>query len=545
MATTKAATPMTRDESGFAGHPRGLPTLFFTELWERFSYYGMRAILVLYMVAPVAQGGLGFDTKHATSIYGTYTMAVYLTALPGGMVADHWLGARLAVLLGGLVIACGHFAMVFHSLAFFYLGMVLIALGTGLLKPNISAMLGKLYSKDDPRRDSGFSIFYMGINVGAFFAPLVCGYLAQGESFKAFVARMGFDVSTSWHWGFGAAGVGMCLGLVIFLLNAKRFPDAPPTSDDASAEERADESVSAAAASAVADSKPRNPIIAVVLSLILPGMGHVYKGQVGAGLSWLLAYILGWIWYFAYGGGTILSVVIAGLVIACAISVVRRSTATTQLSPGEWKRVGAIFVFFLFTILFWAAYEQKGASLNLFAKDLVRTEVFGMKFPSSWLQSCTPLFVIILAPIFSLLWVRLGKRQPSSPVKFTLGLLFIGLAYCLLVPAALMTVNGRISPLWLVSLYFLEVVGEMCLSPVGLSTVTKLAPVKLVGIMMGVWFLASSFGSKLAGYFSGFYVPQSGTLVKLYGSIAVGLLISAGLLALLTPRIKKLMGAVK
>jgi POT family proton-dependent oligopeptide transporter len=547
LDTTTDATPVTMDDSGLAGHPRGLPTLFFTELWERFSYYGMRAILVLDMVAPIAQGGLGFDTKHAASIYGTYTMSVYLTALPGGMIADRWLGARLAVLLGGIVIACGHFSMVFHSMAFFYLGMVLIAVGTGLLKPNISAMLGNLYGKDDPRRDSGFSIFYMGINVGAFFAPLVCGYLAQGESFKGFVARMGFDVSTSWHWGFGAAGVGMCLGLVIFLLNAKRFPDAPPGdegSDDASDLERADESLSAAAASAVADSKPRNPIIAVILSLILPGMGHVYKGQVGAGLSWLLAYVLAWIWYFA-GGGTILAVVIVGIVVACAISVVKRSSATTQLSAGEWKRVGAIFVFFFFTILFWAAYEQKGASLNLFAKDLVRTEVFGMRFPSSWLQSCTPLFVIMLAPIFSMLWVRLGRRQPSSPVKFTFGLLFIGLAYCLLVPAAWMTASGRISPLWLVGLYFLEVVGEMCLSPVGLSTVTKLAPVKLVGIMMGVWFLAASFGSKLAGYFSGFYIPQSGTLVKLYGSIAVGLLISAGILALLTPRIKKLMGAVK
>ena len=183
----------------------------------------------------------------------------------------------------------------------------------------------------------------------------------------------------------------------------------------------------------------------------------------------------------------------------------------TPLTPGDWKRIGAIFIFFLFTILFWAAYEQKGASLNLFAKDLVRTEIFGMRFPSSFLQSCTPFFVIMLAPIFSILWVRLGKRQPSSPVKFTLGLLFIGLAYVLLVPAAAMTAYGKISPLWLVGLYFLEVIGEMCLSPVGLSTVTKLAPVKLVGIMMGVWFLAASFGSKLAGYLSGFYVPQSGT----------------------------------
>ncbi|MEP6741490.1 MAG: oligopeptide:H+ symporter, partial [bacterium] len=196
-------------------------------------------------------------------------------------------------------------------------------------------------------------------------------------------------------------------------------------------------------------------------------------------------------------------------------------------------------------ILFWAAYEQKGASLNLFAKDLVRTEVFGMRFPSSWLQSCTPLFVILLAPLFSMLWVRMGRRQPSSPVKFTFGLLFIGLAYALLVPGAALTAYGKISPLWLVGLYFLEVVGEMCLSPVGLSTVTKLAPVKVVGIMMGVWFLAASFGSKLAGKLSEFYVPQAGTLVKLYGSIAAALLVSMVLLALLTPKIKKLMGVVK
>ncbi|HWN08265.1 MAG TPA: peptide MFS transporter [Pyrinomonadaceae bacterium] len=534
----------TGNSSGMFGHPVGLGSLFFTELWERFSYYGMRAILILYMVTPVAGGGLGFDTKYAASIYGTYTMSVYLTGLPGGMIADRWLGTRLAVLLGGIVIACGHFSMVFHNIAFFYLGMVLIAVGTGLLKPNISAMIGNLYSKDDPRRDSGFSIFYMGINIGAFFAPLVCGYLAQGESFKAFMAGMGFDAATSWHWAFGAAGIGMCIGLVVFLMKHKRLPDTPPgSSEKADDEEIADESVSAAAASAVSDSRPRNPIIAVILSLILPGLGHMYKGQVGAGLSWLLAYVLAVIWYFA-GGGTILGVITIGLVLACAISVARRSTATTQLSPGEWKRVGAIFVFFLFTILFWAAYEQKGASLNLFARDLVRTEVFGMRFPSSWLQSCTPLFVIALAPLFSMLWVRLGKRQPSSPVKFTFGLLFIGLAYCLLVPAAWMTANGRISPLWLVGLYFLEVMGEMCLSPVGLSTVTKLAPLKLVGIMMGVWFLAASFGSKLAGYLSGFYVPQSGPLVKLYGLIAVGLLVSAGILALLTPRVKKLMGTV-
>jgi len=540
MATRASGLPDTGPaNSARVRHPRGLATLFFTELWERFSYYGMRAILVLYMVAPVAQGGLAFDTKHAASIYGTYTMCVYLTALPGGMLADRLLGAKLAVLLGGIVIACGHFSMVFHSLTFFYLGMVLIAIGTGLLKPNISAMVGGLYAKDDPRRDSGFSIFYMGINIGAVMAPLICGYLAQGESFKAFVARMGFDVSTSWHWGFGAAGVGMCLGLVIFLINQKRLPDIDRTALDKASNPQPE-----AVTAADIPLQPRgNPVIATVLSVILPGVGHLYRGQTGAGLAWLFAFVLTWIWYLL-NGGIISGTLIVGVVIAAAISTARRPKASTQLSSDEWKRVGAIFVFFLFTILFWGAYEQKGASLNLFAKDLVRTEVFGMRFPSSWLQSCTPAFVILLAPIFSYLWVRLGKRQPSSPIKFTLGLLFIGLAYCLLVPAAWMTDYGRISPLWLVGLYFLEVVGEMCLSPVGLSTVTKLAPVKLVGIMMGVWFLAASFGSKLAGELSKLYVPESTTLVKLYGGVAAGLLISAGILALLTPKVKRLMGTV-
>lgn len=460
VAVNPNAVNLKSDASDLSRHPAGLRTLFFTELWERFSYYGMRSILVLYMVAPIAQGGLGFDTKHATSIYGTYTMSVYLTALPGGLIADRFLGARLAVLVGGIVIALGHFSMVFKSIVFFYAGMVLIALGTGLLKPNISAMVGALYGKDDPRRDSGFSIFYMGINIGAVLAPLVVGFLAQHERFKAFIASLGFDPSTTWHWGFGAAGIGMTVGLIVYVLKRNQLKD-------------------------VGDG------------------GNTKKENA------------------------------------------KQIEKKQPLTAADGKRIAAIFIFFLFTILFWAAYEQKGASLNLLAKELVRTEVFGFRFPSSWLQSCTPFFVIILAPVFSMLWVRMGKRQPSSPVKFTLGLVFIGLAYLLLVPGVALTAAGKITPLWLVGLYFLEVMGEMCLSPVGLSTVTKLSPAKLVGIMMGVWFLAASFGSKLAGYLSGFYVPDAGTLMKLYGGIAAGLLISAALLAILTPRIKRLMGEVR
>src|SRR5215211_1757516 len=449
-------------DNAFIGHPKGLGPLFFTELWERFSYYGMRAILVLYMVAPPAQGGLGFDVKRAASIYGTYTMAVYLTALPGGLAADYLLGARLAVFLGGIIIACGHFSMVFASMTSFYLGMVLIAAGTGLLKPNISAMVGGLYRENDPRRDSGFSIFYMGINIGAVLAPLVCGYLAQSKSFQQTLLNNGFDPKTSWHWGFGAAGVGMILGLVIFLLFGSWLAHVGSRTKKKSVEKASD------------------------------------------------------------------------------------AAANAPLTSSDWKRIAAIVIFFLFTILFWAAYEQKGASLNLFAKELVRTEVFGIGFPSSYLQSCTPFFVILLAPVFSALWVKLKDRQPSSPVKFTLGLLFIGCAYVLMVPACLLTATGKISPLWLVGLYFVEVCGEMCLSPVGLSTVTKLSPPKLVGIMMGVWFLAASFGSKLAGYLSGFFVANNPSqLVKLYGGIAAGLLVATVILALLTPSIKKLMGRVK
>lgn len=468
------------DNAGIFGHPRGLSTLFFTELWERFSYYGMRSILVLYMVAPAAQGGLGFDVKSATGLYGTYTMWVYLTALPGGLIADRALGAKLSVLLGGIVIVCGHVSMVFHSMSFFYAGLTLIAIGTGLLKPNISSMVGSLYSASDPRRDSGFSIFYMGINIGAILAPLCVGYLAQGESFKRFLVSMGFDPAKSWHWGFGAAAIGMTFGLIVYLLNRRRL-------------EHVGNRTGRSGDTVALNPQPEPP------GITRPGETVALNPQ----------------------------------------------PEPPGITRTDWKRIAAIFIFFIFTILFWAAYEQKGASLNLFAKELVRTEAFGMRFPSSWLQSCTPLFVIILAPIFSLLWVKLGKRQPSSPVKFTLGLIFIGLAYALLVPAAAMTAYGRISPLWLVGLYFLEVVGEMCLSPVGLSTVTKLAPVKLVGIMMGVWFLATSFGNKLAGYLSGFFVANNSMqLIKLYGGIAVGLLISAGILALLTPKVKKLMGTV-
>jgi proton-dependent oligopeptide transporter, POT family len=444
------------DTGGLAGHPRGLTTLFFTEMWERFSYYGMRAILVLFMVAPAAQGGLGFTTREATSLYGTYTMAVYLLALPGGFVADRYLSAKRAVLLGGVILALGQFALAIHSLTFFYTGLALIAVGTGLLKPNISAMVGSLYPPGDARRDSGFSIFYMGINVGAVMAPLACGWLAESAAFKSFLAARGLDPARSWHYAFVAAGIGMLVGLAFYLAQLGRLANI--------GERKAVKSAGAAA-------------------------------------------------------------------------------ADVPLTGSEWKRIGAIAVLFAFTILFWAAYEQKGASLNLFAKHLVRTEVLGMSFPASWLQSLTPLYVIALAPLFARLWVRMGPRQPSSPQKFAFGLFFIGIGFCLLVPASALTAQGRISPLWLAGVYLFDVLGEMCLSPVGLSTVTKLAPVKIVGLMMGAWFFATSLGNKLAGYLAGFFLAtDSGRLMLLYGGIAAGLLLAAVLLTVLTPRMRRLSG---
>ncbi len=474
MATQTPPPPVTEIEEAsiteappdFAGHPRGLPTLFFTELWERFSYYGMRSILILYMTSSVAQGGMGFSVKDAASIYGTYTMSVYLTALPGGLIADYLTGARLAVFLGGVIIAAGHFSMVFRSSTTFYLGLILISVGTGLLKPNISTMVGGLYRENDPRRDSGFSIFYMGINLGSVLAGFVVGYLAKGVTFKSFLSSIGQDPNSSWHYGFGAAGVGMVIGLIVYLLNQGK----------------------------------------------LKGVGNkipkASKTKTGADPA---------------------------------------GVATRQpLTTGDWMRIGVIFIFFLFTILFWGAYEQKGASLNLFADRLVRAEIFGISFPVPFLQSLTGIFVILLAPVFSWLWIRSGDKQPSIPAKFALGLLFIGLAFLLLVPASLATAGGRVTFWWLVALYFLAVCGEMCLSPVGLSAVTKLAPLKLVGIMMGVWFLAAATGNKLAGYLSGFFVSDNpGRLATLYGGIAIGLLVSAGILALLTPTVKRMMGTVR
>jgi len=446
MAEPLISTPSQADR-GWFGHPRGLSTLFFTEMWERFSFYGLRAILVFYMTATAVQGGLGFPTAKATAILGWYGFGVYAAAIPGGWIADRFLGQYRSVFVGGVIIALGHFSLAFPSITTFYLGLMLIVIGTGLLKPNISTMVGALYDKDDERRDAGFSIFYMGINLGAFIAPFVVGTLGQ---------------RVDWHVGFGCAGIGMTLGLIQYVAGKKR---------------------------------------------LLPALERIAQAErrtASAAEPW---------WRFA---------------------------------PEEWKRVGAIAVFFLFSCIFWAAFEQAASSLNLFADRMTRLNAFGFEFPSSWFQSLNSAFMIFgLAPLLALLWIRLGPRRPSSPVKFALGLLFAGLGFALLIPAAKVAQEQGVlvSAWWLIGVYFLHTIGELCLSPVGLSIVTKLAPARIVGAMMGLWFLSIAVGNKMAGWVAGYF--ERLPLPQLFGAVALTTFVSAIILLLLTRPIKALMGGVR
>jgi len=492
-------------DRGFFGHPSGLSTLFFTEMWERFSYYGMRAILLLYMTKTFAEGGLGFDEKYAGIIYATYVSSVWYLPLVGGWLADRIFGARRAVLIGAIIIACGHYSMAINSLFTFYAGLILIACGTGLLKPNISAMVGQLYSEGDKRRDAGFSIFYMGINLGAFLSPIVVGFLAQKESFRNFIASMGFNPNSAWHWGFGAAGVGMTLGIVQYLLGRGKLADVGNKPDTARL---------------AAESGESSGVDYVTLGLAVVGGGigvglGLYFGDAGV-LSALFPGVVGF--FIGYLGGII-----------------------PHLNGEELKRVLVIFILFLFSILFWMTYEQAGSSLTLFADRLTQTTILGWTYPSSWFQSVPPIFVIIFAPIIGAVWQKLGDRQPSSPGKFTIGLFFAGIAFVIVAFAAFLAANGRVSPMWLVLVYFLQTIGELCLSPVGLSTVTKLSPARMVGLMLGVWFLSISIGSFIAGLTTRLFAGNdTAVLTRGFGIFAGVTLVAAVILAVLTPLIKRM-----
>jgi POT family proton-dependent oligopeptide transporter len=498
------STPATSYDRGFMGHPSGLSTLFFTEMWERFSYYGMRAILTLYMTKSLAEGGLNFDEKYAGIIYATYVSSVWYLPLIGGWLADRIFGARRAVLFGGIIIACGHYSMAINSLFTFYAGLILIACGTGLLKPNISAMVGQLYPEGDQRRDAGFSIFYMGINLGAFLSPIVVGFLAQAEASRNFIKSLGFDPNSAWHWGFGAAGVGMTLGIIQYLLGQRKLATVGNKPEPLSAVET--------------DKRVGVDYVTLILAIV--------GGVAGAGLG------------FYYGEAGALSALFPCVVGFFAGYLI----GTTRLLNGdELKRVLVIFILFLFSILFWMTYEQAGSSLTLFADRLTRTTIFGWTYPSSWFQSVPAIFVIIFAPIIGAIWQTLGKRQPSSPGKFTIGLFFAGIAFVVIAFAATLTTAGRVSPAWLVLVYFLQTIGELCLSPVGLSTVSKLSPARMLGLMMGVWFLSISIGSYIAGLTTRLFEGNdAAVLTRAFGMFAGITLLAAIILAVLTPLIKKM-----
>lgn len=500
------------DDTSFFGHPRGLSTLFFTEMWERFSYYGLRPLLVLFMAAALAQGGFGFDRAQASAIVGIYGACVYLASLPGGWVADRLLGLRRAILYGAVLITAGHFSIGVSGVAgqgtagkvLFFLGLMLIVFGTGLLKPNISAIVGDLYPEGGARRDAGFSIFYMGINLGAFAGQLITGGLGE---------------KVGWHVGFLAAGIGMLFGLLVYIFTAhKTLGDIgmqPTRHPDAAVQARQERTIKLVLGAGLA-------IIALVFALAATGTITLNPQAIGQRMTMvMLAMVVGFfIYVFAAGG----------------------------LDLGEKKRVAVIFVLFLFATVFWGAFEQAPTSLNLFAADFTDRNVGGFEVPATWFQSINSAFIILLAPLFAALWVGLSRRggDLSSPAKFSVGLFFAGIGFLMMIPAANIIYAGGpgtlVSPWWLVGSYFFQTVGELCLSPVGLSSMTKLSPRKYVGQMMGIWFTASALGNLIGGLVGGHVDPEKlDQIPQLFIRTTASLMIAAVVLALLIVPIRRMM----
>jgi POT family proton-dependent oligopeptide transporter len=491
-------TQPTAAQKQWFGHPRGLSTLFFTEMWERFSYYGMRGILLLFLVATIQNGGFGMTDRTGAAIYGLYVGFVYLMALPGGWIADRILGQRRAVFIGGCFIAAGHFSMAIGTVPTFYLGLCLIVIGTGLLKPNVSAMVADLYPEGGNRRDAGFSIFYSGINVGAMIGPLVCGFLGE---------------KVNWHLGFGAAGVGMVLGLVQYQLGGKYLGEAG-LRRKAEVTAAGDRTAIRRLGSGVA---VLFGVIVLAVLLQLAGVIHldIYRVAKGTG-------------FFMLG----LALVYFGAVLFLS-----------KLSKAEKKRIAVIFVFFMAAVLFWAGFEQAGSSMNLFAERMTQRVILGWEMPASFLQSVNSIFIIALAPVFGMLWVRLGRKQPSTPAKMGFGLAFLAIGFLVLAWGASFTAGGaRVSMLWLIITYLLHTVGELCLSPVGLSSVTKLSPRPLVGQMMGTWFMGTALGNLIAGLAAGGF--QGMGVEELFLSVAKVTGIAGVVLLVLAKPIRRFMGAL-
>ena len=480
---TAAALPA--DDRRFFGHPRGLALLFVAEMWERFSYYGMRALLVLYLIK-----ALGWSDARAYELYGTYTGLVWLTPMIGGWLADRYLGTHRALLIGGAVIAAGHFTLALPSLTAFYAGLVLVVLGTGLFKPNASTMVGQLYAPGDGRRDAGYTIFYMGINTGAFVAPLICSWLGE---------RIG------WHWGFGAAGVGMAIGLVMYASAKRRYlgtiGDVP-----------AGRVVAAA------------PGVAAQAGSGIRGWHALVGGSIGAALA------------LASGGANLVAV-LTGTVIGAAMAA-----ALLSSHGEERRRMIALCLVVFFVIFFWMAFEQAGSSMNVFADRHTARTLGGFTIPAGWFQSVQPLTLILFAPLVAVAWTALARRnaEPSTPMKMAWGLMLVGLSFVVMAVAGRAADAGRqVSPWWLVGAYSLQSFGELAVSPVGLSYVSKLAPARLAALAMGLFFLSNAAASKAAGMLA----AQTEAIGSLGGFFLLLVATSAGaglVLMLLVPMLKRM-----
>jgi len=487
------------------GHPRGLVNLFFTEMWERLSYYGMRALLVLFMTDQLLGGGMALDDASAYAIYGIYTAGVYLAALPGGWIADRLLGAQRAVFFGGIIIMSGHFVLAVPSVHAFFIGLLLVILGTGLLKPNVSSIVGELYRPGDARRDGGFTIFYMGINLGAFLGPLICGTLGQSPAF-------------GWHYGFAAAGVGMLFGVVQFWLTRENLGGAglhPVSSGNAEQDAASRRKGWVAVGIALA-------IIAAVAALGISGALTFNPIAISRQTTYVIV-AMG-VLYFTY-------VLTLG-----------------KLDSVETKRVIVLIVLFIGAAMFWSGFEQAGSSLNIFADRYTQLQFGSITLFSTWFQSLNSMFIIILAPVFSWMWLALAKRNlnPATPAKFGFGLLLLALGFLTMVGASMVVASGQLAaPSWLLFTYLFHTIGELALSPVGLSVTTKLAPRRFLGQMMGLWFLATSLGNLIAGQLAGEFDPNN---LQSFPAEYMSIVLTTGgtgiILLIFTRPLKKLMGGI-
>ncbi|WP_299089718.1 peptide MFS transporter [uncultured Metabacillus sp.] len=483
-------------QKGFFGHPKGLFTLFFTEFWERFSYYGMRAILVFYMYYEVSKGGLGIEENTALAIMSIYGSLVYMSGIIGGWLADRVFGTSNAVFYGGILIMLGHIVLaVPGSVPMFFVSMVLIVLGTGLLKPNVSSVVGEIYSEEDNRRDSGFSIFYMGINLGGFLAPLIVGTVGMRYNF---------------HLGFGIAAVGMFLGLLVFIFTKKKNLGLAGTliANPMSPSEKKKVYTIIGLGAA---------IIAIIIAITIP-----------AGILTINSFIA--------------LVGILGILIPTIYFIVMyRSPKTTAV---ERSRIIAYIPLFIASVMFWAIQEQGSTILANYADKRTQLDFAGIHISPAWFQSLNPLFIIILAPVFAWLWVKLGNRQPSIPKKFSLGLLFAGLSFLvILLPAYIGGEDALVHPLWLVLSYFIVVLGELCLSPVGLSATTKLAPAAFSAQTMSLWFLSNAAAQAINAQIVRFYTPE--TEMVYFGTIGGAAIVLSILLFSLSPKIQGFMKGVR